>query len=219
MELKNVLTHPQHFQKSHSADDTNICLSLDGLCSIGIVIQTSVAREASDLETAINNALERVGAYPAANHDTNVAELFQGLLIEIGDGLTDSGGEAFAQENRIVLDRRKMLNSLTEAETYLVSQGVLDQGDWTATMDKNSAERPGSCLEYNLVNELGHLITDPFEAEIPADTISPTRYGQTKPKESIAESFARLVFGLEVPAVTKDFIDERITSMRVEIRK
>ena len=219
MELETAAKHPLHFEDCHSEDETDICLTRDGSCAVGIAIKAPETQERQDFESAIKNSLERVEAYLGTNHDTSVAELFQGLFIEIGDDLTPSGGQAFVEKNKIVFDRQKMRKSLAAAEAELIEIGWLNEGDWTATMDETSSSRPASCLEYNLAHELAHILFDESEAEVPADTTSPTKLGEEKPKESIAESYARLVFGVDIPADTKAFIDtkiqERVARMRL----
>ena len=81
-----------------------------------------------------------------------------GVVISVGENLTESGGRADAENNTVVLDKIKNNFSLSEVEPWLVEQGFLNPGDWTKTMAEDSVNSKWSTLTYQLIHELGHIV-------------------------------------------------------------
>ncbi len=147
------------------------------------------------------------------------ADISRDLRIQIGDGLTESGGQTVLSENKILFDRQKMLLSLAEAEKQLA--GVLDPGDWTGVMSAKDAARSGSCMEYNFIHEIAHILaqTDGDEASYHRidSSESPTRYGRQPDKfsrkkdhEALAEGFTYITFGRPVGKPMQAAIDQLV---------
>jgi hypothetical protein len=148
-----------------------------------------------------------------------LAEVANGLRIQIGDGLTKSGGETDTSKNKIIFDRKKMLQSLADAEEFL--HEVLDTGDWTSVMDPEEANRPGSCLEYNIIHEIGHILAQDKNDESSyhrvARSASPTKYGRQpdrfndkKDHEAFAEGFTYMAYDRPVRNVMQVAVDKLI---------
>ncbi len=138
-----------------------------------------------------------------------------GVVISVGDDLTDSGGLADAKNNTVVLDKIKNNFSLSEVEPWLVEQGFLNPGDWTKTMAEDSVNSKWSTLTYQLIHELGHIVDgrsvgvkymrlDP--------SLSPTKYGSGDASEAFAEAFAHYVLGAPTGEAVKDVLDKTIAS-------
>ena len=157
--------------------------------------------DASPEERAIlEKALERGLAKLDAFFDGKFSETFAGLHLHVGDGLTKSGAEAFPEENKIVFDRTKMM------------------------MSPEEAAKPGSCLEYTLIHEVGHLVDEQSPGNkrhrVQA-TESPTKYGRVpdeyhdeKDHEAFAEGFTYMVYGKPVSRIMETAVRETVAARR-----
>ena len=204
MNLETLSESPRHFETHHENSETLLCMQHGDACSI--MVETSgTPEEQRIIERAAHRALSRLDTL----FDGKFAEAFSGLLIKIGDDLTESGGEAFPDKNEIVLDRRKMLLSLLEAEALMPD--VLDQSDWSGVMSEDEAGKPGSCIEYNIINEVGHILDEQAEdraAHHVNASESPTKYGrqsdqfhEDKDHEAFAEGFTYKAYNQPITEV------------------
>lgn len=153
-------------------------------------------------------------------------EKLAGVVISVGDDLTDSGGRADAENNRVVLDKAKNQLSISVAEALLVEQGFLNPGDWTKTMAEDSVSSKWSTLTYQLIHELGHIVDGRSVGDkyMRLDrSLSPTKYGSEDASEAFAEAFAHYVLGAPTGEAVKDVLDKTIASEidlpRLEINK
>jgi|GEM_PF-2026336 hypothetical protein len=192
--------HP-HIESHHDSSETLFCLVHNGECGVTVDILAS-SEEQSKLETAIMAAIERLDDF----FDGKFAELFRGLEVQVGDGLTESGGEAFGDQNRIVLDRQKMLLTLREEDALYAQNGFADEGDRMRAVGEEAYDM--SAAYYELIHEVGHILEERADLHLPkherlhrADGLaakSPTQlYNQDpeKPHEAFAEAFAYMVLG------------------------
>ncbi len=179
------------------------------------MLEDKVQRTA--LEESSKKAFSVLDRFLKTEFSTSSAELFAGTEIHIADCLTSSGGEAFVRQGIIVFDPKKMSMSLLESESYLVNQGVLKPGDWTGVMTEAEAHAPASCLEYNILHELGHMLGD---EHITGNEIegSPTKYGKTKPKEALAEAFVHLFYGMELSKNMSDHLRQLIRQRAIGVQ-
>lgn len=203
-------TNTEHFIKHHEQDGNVLCVQQNGQCMVAVELKDTDPEQDSAFELATTNAFNALDIFMVKNDiGMTSAELFSGLHIKIGDGLTESGGQAFAEENRIIFDRQKSIMSLSEAEAFLVGEGVLNPGDWTKALPSDSVDRQGTCLEYNLIHEMAHILDGQGDGakyhRIPV-TESPTKYGEVKEKECFAECFTHLVLGQEISEVARETI-------------
>ena len=150
-----------------------------------LIEMSALADEQEDCWAAINEGLTAVHTKlgPRARH------LLAGVTIQVGAGLTESGGETFRSERRIALDEAKSGLSLQEAEDLLTARGYHDTGDLVSVLPAHKDE-PWGYTTYNVVHELGHL----FVANV-APHLAPTKYGRERPNEVFPELFAYYVFG------------------------
>lgn len=137
--------------------------------------------------------------------DGKLTQAFPDLKIYFGDGIIEGGGEAFPDENAIVIDATKGKMTVADAENFLVSIGSLETGDWT-----NIVGPDVTYAEITIVHELGHLLETKMhgaqgvalEGLDHAD--SPTKYGREadqKPgpnNEDYPESLVYEVYGAGV---------------------
>jgi len=85
-----------------------------------------VGIESKECQDAVEYALEAIQyRFPGS-----AESMLRGVTIEIGEGLTESGGET--RGKRILLDAVKNAQPLQVTEDYLVTEGYLDTGDWTS---------------------------------------------------------------------------------------
>jgi len=151
----------------------------------------------SDCQAAINEA----EALLCTKLGKSAKKLLAPLTIKIGDNLTDSGGQAFAEKNLILFDAGKNKMSLQAAEDLLAGHKVLKKGDWTSVL-MSSKDKPWSCLTYQLIHELGHIVDGQVDDGNQYRRVdakgSPTLYGTGKSSEAFAELFTYWVFGAEI---------------------
>lgn len=131
-----------------------------------------------------------------------LTEAFPGLKVYFGDGIISGGGEAFADENAIIIDATKGKMTVAEAEKFLVSIGSLDEGDWTMIANPDSPS-----AEIQIVHEVGHLLeakahgAEGVAFEGLGHDTSPTKYGREADKkdgpnnEDYPESLVYEVYG------------------------
>lgn len=134
------------------------------------------------------------------------------LLIEIADDITESGGEARAEEDRILFDYEKMKLSLQESEDTLVAEGWIEAGERTKVLP-NIKDKPWSSLVYDLVHELGHIIDGKAPGKVYKrldPQAAPTKYGGRNGREAFAEAFTYWVFeqpiSVEAEQAVKDVL-------------
>lgn len=206
MTIETISTNPDHFDTHHENDETIVCMQHAGTCSVLVEVDGTPEQQAV-LERASEKALQKLDAVFGGRF----AEAFSGLHIKFGQ--YEDGGEAHQEKNEITFDIEKMSMSLADAENHLVEQGVLNPGDWTRTMSEEEAAEPGSCLTYNLVHEVYHLIDERAEdgSWTGIDTSqSPTKYGTTKRNEAGAEAFTYMVFGQPIDPMAQSVVQGRI---------
>jgi hypothetical protein len=172
----------------------------------GIVVKIDAEPdERKKLETALLISVEYLDRF----FEGRFAALFKGLRIEVGDNITESAGEAFGAENKIVLDRQKMLMTVREADAFLARSGLTKQGDRLRAVPENLHDMPVAAYEF--VHEVGHIMHDQSEIHLaagkrrptPSDLASksPTHLYMQDParaNEAIAEGFAYLVFSKKI---------------------
>ena len=139
------------------------------------------------------------------------------LLIEIADNITESGGEARAEEDRILFDYEKMKLSLQESEDILVAEGYIEPGERTKVLPDIKDKR-WSSLVYDMVHELAHVIDgkmsgDKYERLDPK--LAPTKYGKRNAREAFAEAFTYWVFGQPVDPEAERAIKEVLSNEKV----
>lgn len=214
MNIETLSENKQHFEVHHENNEILVCMQQDGHCAI-LVESNGTPEEQRTVERATERAFKRLNDMFGGRF----AEVAGGLHVQIGDGLTESGGETVHGENKIVFDRQKMLLSLADAEQFLPD--VLDPGDWTSVMSPEEAAQPGSCLEYNIIHEVGHLLAQDEDDESSyrrvSSSESPTKYGRQpdrfsdkKDHEAFAECFTYVAYGQPVSEVAQAAVDKLI---------
>ncbi len=207
--------HP-HIESHHEGNEALFCLVHDGECGVTVEVHAN-PEEQKFLEQGLHEAISHLDVY----FDGKFAELCKGLEIEVGDGLTDGGGEAFGEENKIVLDRQKMLMSVSDEDKLLAELGFADEGDRLRALPP---ELHGmSAAVYELVHEVGHIVEERADLHLPAEErlkrasnmayLSPTNlYKQdpNRPQEAFAEAFAYKVFGKKINEELGAIVDRTI---------
>lgn len=129
--------------------------------------------------------------------EDNFIAVCSGVTVRIGDNLVEGGGEARAEENVILLGRRKMEMSLQKAEDLLVQMEMFEPGERTKTLPYDK-DLPFSCLVYEFVHEMGHIADGKLPGPKYRHTnpeLSPTKYGKQNEREAFAETFTYRVMG------------------------
>ena len=207
--------HP-HIESQHEGNESLFCLVNNGECGVTVEVHAS-PEEQEFLEQGLHEAIGRLDVY----FDGKFAELFRGLEIEVGDGLTNGGGEAFGEANKIVLDRQKMLMPVSDEDKLLAELGFANEGDRLRAL---SAELHSmSAVVYELVHEVGHIVEERADLHLPANdrlkrasnmaNLSPTNlYNQdpSRPQEAFAEAFAYKVFGQKVNEELGSVVDKAV---------
>jgi hypothetical protein len=149
--------------------------------------------------------------------DGRLTEAFPGLKVYFGDGIIGGGSEAFADEDAIIIDATKGKMTVAEAESFLVSTGSLDKGDWTKIVGPEV-----TYAEITIVHELGHLLeAKAHGAEGVAFTglghaDAPTKYGREADKkegpnnEDYPESLVYDVYGADIDETRKAILHDDI---------
>lgn len=154
----------------------------------GLRVEVAEQESQENARRAIEAGLEAV----KERFGDKAEALLEGVQIVIGDGLTESGGEADHDSRTIILDSEKNRMSLVDAEAQLVEQGFLNPGDWTKALP-DVKDKPWSLVQYNVVHELGHLLGVSLPKQF-----APTRYGLEQENEAFAEAFAHIVYGAPI---------------------
>jgi len=196
-------SHP-HIESKHDGSEAVFCLVHGGECGVTVEIRAN-PEEQKVLEEALLTAMEQLDQF----FEGRFAELFKGLEIEVGDNLTAGGGEAFGEDNKVVLDRKKMLMTIRDADTMLAENGEANQGDKLRAVPESLHDM--SAAVYEVVHEIGHIVEERADIDLPKDQRlkratgltdkSPTNlYMQDphKPQEAFAEGFAHKVFGNQI---------------------
>lgn len=162
-----------------------------------------------ECQKAIDEAVERLTKVLSPK----VLELLHGTEVIIGEGVINSGAQTFAEEKKIILDSEKNSLTLQEAEDFLVSVDVLDRGDWVKALPQEK-DNKWSCLTYQLVHEVGHVIDGLTKQGNPyhrlATAHSPTKHGKASETEAFAEAFTYVVFGIAIDEQAQSVIDSTI---------
>jgi hypothetical protein len=141
---------------------------------------------------AARAALARLDTY----FDRLLSRVLAGVAVYVADGVIDSGGEALADENAVIIDATKARMSVFAVEAHLVRLGDLNPGDWSRLV------RPDTTYgEITIVHELGHVLEARAHGQEgtaladlpPAD--APTLYGRKGPREAYPETFFYDVYG------------------------
>jgi hypothetical protein len=213
MSIETIHSNPDHFESHHENGETILCMQHNSQCSILVEVQGTPEQQ-EILRGASERTLKRLDDYFGGR----MAELFSGLHIKFGD--YDGGGEAHQEKNLITFDTNRMSMSLADAEALLVGTDVLNPGDWTGTMTSEAAEKPGSCLDYNLPHEIYHMLdirSETGEWEGIDVSLSPTKYGSQKRNEAAAETFAYMIYGREVNPAAFAVFERRVSERMSEI--
>lgn len=192
----------------YEGNSASFGLVYEGARCVSVDMAGSPEEQAS-LKSALEAGFEQLNTF----FEGNFTQLFKGLEIQVDDGLTKGGGQAFGRENRIVFDRQKMLMPLAKADAYLAQQGYMDSGDRLRAVPPEFHDKP--CIAYEVVHEIGHILQERSGVSLPDGlaALSPSNlYNRdpTKPHEAFAEGFAYMVFGHpvapELAAVVQDAI-------------
>lgn len=214
MNVETLSENKQHFEVHHENDEIIVCMQHNGQCA-ALVESNGLPEEQRTVERASKRAFARLDTMFGGRF----AEVAKGLHIQIGDSLTESGGETVHGENKILFDRQKMLLSLADAEQFLPE--VLDPGDWTSVMSPEEAAQPGSCLEYNITHEVGHILGQNEDDESSYHRVSssesPTKYGRQPDKfsdkkdhEAFAEGFTYVAYDQPVSEAMQAAVDKLV---------
>lgn len=159
-----------------------------------------------ECQKAIDEAVERLTQALSLKG----LKLLMGTEVTIGADIISSGAQTFAEEKRIILDSEKNALTLQEAEDILVSVDVLRRGDWVRALPSEK-DTKWSCLTYQLVHEVGHVIDGLTKQGNPyhrlAVEYSPTKYGEVSETEAFAEAFTYTVFGIAIDEQAKSVVD------------
>lgn len=213
--------HP-HIEASHSDGEALFCLVHNGECGVTVNVRAAPEEQAK-LEAAIMPAVDKLDDFFGGSF----AERFKGLEVEVGDGLTEGGAEAFGQENRIVLDRQKMLMTVREEDAFFAENGLAVAGDRLRAVPEAFHDQPAAF--YELIHELGHVLEEQADADKPKEQRlqraagladkSPTElYGQdpNRPQEAFAEAFAYMVLGQPVDPRLSAVVNQAIADQQAQ---
>lgn len=213
--------HP-HIESEHSQSETLFCLVNGGECAVTVDISANPEEQAT-LQAALIPAIEKLDEFFGGSF----AERFKGLETEIGDGLTDGGAEAFGDQNRIVMDRQKMLMTVREEDAHLAELGLAQAGDRLRAVPPELHDKPAAFYEF--IHEIGHVIEEQADIDKPKEQRlqraagladeSPTQlYGQdpSRPQEAFAEAFAHMVLGQPVEPEMAAIVNQAIIDQQAQ---
>lgn len=219
-EKQKYQDYPKNFEVKHDNGETIICHSSSENCQILTEVMPGYSPEEKKLiiDTSIAT-LQAVDKYCQGLS----ADIFSGLHVVIGEDLAGGGGEAIVEENRIVLNGRKMLISLNDMRRV---SGSYSENELVDFPDPDS---PASALQYTLVHEVGHILDwytesgQPYH-RIPAEE-SPTSYGRTtdqwhtdsKDHEAFAEGFAHAVYGVPISEAMAGVVKRTVEARAREV--
>lgn len=221
-ETLNKSEHTEHFDVHHENGEALMCMSSGGECRVTVEVVAGYSPEEEQrIITSTTSALE------AINHFTGgrAADIFTGLHIKIGEDVTPGGAKAIAEKNRVLLNGRKMLLSVSEMKQV---SGAYSDDELAGFPDEH---RPGGALEYTLVHEIGHVLDGQTKAGKAYHRVdaseSPTKYGRefddwhktNKDHEAFAEGFAHLVYGMPTSKTIETAVRETIDARAQEITK
>lgn len=211
--------HP-HIESHHSGERTSFCLLSNGDCGITVNIEAT-GKEQKFLEDALLTAMQYLDKF----FDGDSARTLKGLVVTVGDGLTESGGQAFPEKNKVVLDRQKMLNTMSDADELLASQGMLQVDERLSSVPEE--HKDSSIALYEVIHEIGHIVEGRADLDLPIESRmqraselsdkSPTHlYAQdpSKPHEAFAEAFAHMVFGKAVDHELQRVVEKTIDDLK-----
>lgn len=200
-EILQPSEHPIHFAEKHENGEYLMCISTDSECKILIeILDGYTSEEEETLTGALKLTLQSVDLFLAGRS----TDLFAGLHIQIGEDITEGGGKAIPEENKILLNGRKLLMNIEQLREV---SGIYTSDELT---EFPNTKRPGSALEYTLAHEMGHIIDGQTHQGKKYHRVSsvesPTKYGKeydqwnsdNKDHEAFAEGFAHLVYRMPV---------------------
>ncbi|MHB1864878.1 MAG: hypothetical protein ACYCPS_01780 [Candidatus Saccharimonadales bacterium] len=158
----------------------------------------------SDCKRAVSFALDIL----EVKLSSSAKSIINGTIVQIANGLIQSGASTDAEHKKIILDADKNSLSLQEAEDLLVSEGILNPDDWTRALVFVKNE-PWSCITYQLIHEFGHIIDglskgNKYKRLKPE--FSPTKYGKENETEAFSEAFSYWLFDLNMAPEAKQVI-------------
>ena len=177
--------------------------SVGGIEIIGLGNKEQMEALAPAAKAALDRLQDRFGG--------RLEAAFPGLKIYFTDGAINTGGEALADENTIIMDASKAAMSVGDVETLLVEMGYLNPGDWTSKVSPDL-----SYGEITIVHEMGHMLeAREYGAEgvgfasLPSET-AVTKYDSKAPNEDYAEAFFYDTYGLDVGSDRKTILERDI---------
>ncbi len=180
--------------------------SVGGIEIIGLGNKEQMEALAPAAKAALDRLQDRFGG--------RLEAAFPGLKIYFTDGAINTGGEALADENTIIMDASKAAMSVGDVETLLVEMGYLNPGDWTSKVSPDL-----SYGEITIVHEMGHMLeARAYGAEgvgfasLPSET-AVTKYGSKAPNEDYAEAFFYDTYGLDVGSDRKTILERDISNV------
>lgn len=186
--------------------EQHVMASVGGIEVIGLgnIEQTEV------LVAAANAALARL----QGRFGGRLGAAFPELKIYFADGVINTGSEALANENAIIIDASKAAMSVGDVEALLVEMDYLNPGDWTSKVGPDL-----SYGEITIVHEVGHILEAQAYgtegvgfASLPLET-AVTKYGSKAHNEDYAEAFFCDAYGIDVGSARKDILERDIRRM------
>ncbi len=221
--MTEILTRPdqpEHFEVHHENGEALMCLSSGGDCRVLVEVMSGYTpEEEQQLIQSTTGALEAINRFT----DGKAGDIFAGLHIKIGEDDTDGGAEAITEENKILLNGRKMLLSIAEIRQ---ASGAYGNDELVNFPDE---QRSGGALEYTLAREMGHILDAQTKTgkayHRVANSESPTKYGRefdrwnndNKDHEAFGEGFAHLVWGMPVSQEMETSVGGTINARLQEI--
>lgn len=220
-ETLNRQEHPEHFLEVHHENGrTLMCMSSGGECRILVEVMASYSpEEEQQLIASTTGALEAIDRFTGGR----AADIFTGLHIEIGEDIAEGGAKAVVEENKVLLNGKKMLLSVAEMRPV---SGSYSDDELIGFPDE---QRPGGALEYTLVHKIGHILDGQTQTGVSYHRVSasesPTKYGReldqwhadNKDHEAFAEGFAHAVWGMSISATMKTIVRETLDARVQEI--
>ncbi len=201
MESSRIETILQQFGSEQHA-----MASVGGIEVIGLGNIEQMEALASAAKAALDRLQDQFGGQLEA--------AFPGLKIYFADGAIDTGGEALADENAIIMDASKAAMSVGDVEALLVEMGFLNPGDWTSKVSPDL-----SYGEITIVHEMGHMLearaygTEGVGFVSLSSETAVTKYGSKAPNEDYAEAFFYNAYGLDVGSDRKAILERDISSV------
>lgn len=155
-------------------------------------------------EEALNKALNFGIEQVRTKIGSKFSEVISGVEVQVGNNITESGGETDEKQKIIKIDTKKSSMSLRDVEDLLVPQGYYDTGNLTELVP-SIADQAYSYSSYNIVHELGHIVGGKLPVEL-----SPTRYGRRATNEAFAEAFTYWVYNKPIDPEAETIIRKKL---------